>query len=233
MWACRQFWSCAVVASTQLVLALDTLARLDCELTAVLGYADVLAVSHDVVALAALRRTLEQSQSTMADLRRRVAASALHDDIETRSATLRTQSSLVISQLVTLQEAATELRDQPPELGTRFPTVLDLHRYVLDQLGRVLATWHRERQRIEDISTDRMTRRTLEWLALGNAEWGFTAIGSDPELAHALDAAMGAASERFRVASRTLMLALGIVPRSDRDDREPELPALRRQGRHS
>ncbi len=213
------------MVSTQLVLAFDTLARLDRELTAVLGYADVLAVSHDAVALAGLRRALVQSQTTMADLRRRIAASALHDDIEARSATLRTQSSVVISQLVTLQEWAAEPL-QPLVVGTRFATVLGLHRYVLDQLGDVLASWERERRRIENGTEDHMARQMLEWVALGNAERGFAAIGADSELAHALETSLAVDSERFLVASRTLMLVLGITPRSDRDDRVHDLPAL-------
>lgn len=77
------------MALTQLVLALDAIARLDRALTTVLGHADVIVGVHGGAAIEDLRRSVRDAQDAVAEVRRRAIAHALAVDLETRVAMLQ------------------------------------------------------------------------------------------------------------------------------------------------
>ena len=195
------------MAATRVVLALDALADLDRELSMVVLQAESATASVDPVVVEGLRLGLAQVQSVQRRVRKQVVASVAEDDQEWRASVLRTRTLVVLGQLQLLEHAARESDVRFP--SSAFATVGELRRYLVGRIARIHSALRHAADDIDTTVGSDATRRMLHSVALGKAEYGFTALALDLDVSTILHAGTRSSSAMFATACQALLLALG------------------------
>lgn len=208
MFAGGHLWLRALVAVVELVLALDVLTQLDRDLGAILVDVRAVLANSEASALRDLDARVAQVEATRVRMRDHVLATLSAGDLESREANVRTRIIVVLAQLSTLADAATELPRGISPFGGRFETVAALQAYVVSRVEEVVRTLRRECSDALQIRS-RPRRLALQRLAVGKAECSLIAIGRDPELVFALGKGAEVVAVRFGTCCRMLMLAFG------------------------
>jgi hypothetical protein len=207
------------VGSSQQVLVLEAVVRLDHELTSALGHLDLLR-SRTTELLNTLRARICTVVDATREVRERVLACGDETAIEDGESVLHARAALVAVQLAELREVERELAPTALEPEARFRTVPELSAYLLDHIGRVNARWLQERRDLKAAPHDDASYNAHYHVVLDNAEHGFAAIGKDPDVRRFLRIGSFSDSKRFRLACRTIATALDLPS-------VPELPRLR------
>ena len=161
----------------------------------------------DPVVVEGLRLGLAQVQSVQRQVRTQVVASVVEDNQEWRASVLRTRTLVVLGQLQLLEHAARESDVSFP--SSAFATVGDLRRYLVGRIARIHGALRRAADDIDATVGSAAARHMLHGVALGKAEYGFTALGADLDVSPILRAGIRSSSAMLATACQALLLALG------------------------
>ena len=201
------------MASSHLVLVLEAVAELDRKLAAVALQSDVLAASLGTDLTAGLRGSFHQVQTSMRSLRAHVVDSAAALTAEWHESALRARTALVLVQLAELKASEHEVAREERLHAGRFQGLRDVDTFLLDRIGRVNATWVKQRRAVNAWtgSVDAVARHAHHTAVLNTAEHAFAVIGDDVDLVSFLHAGAAVRSDRFRTACWVLAMLLGIT----------------------
>jgi hypothetical protein len=132
-----------------------------------------------------------------------------------RESALQLRGVVIEAELAQLQRLEHEA---PPQMfAGRFARVHEATSYVLDLIGRLNTQLVREQTLLVRAAITRpqalRAQHAVYRLALENVEWGFSMIGTDPDLAAFLWQGAGARSRRIRYACRVLCALLEVRDR--------------------
>ena len=158
----------------------------------------------DPVVVEGIRFGLAQLQKVQRRVRTHVVASVTEDDQEWRASVLRTRTLVVLGQLQLLEQAA---RDS----DVRFPSgsVGEMRRYLVGRIAKIHSALRRAADDIDATVNSDPARRMLHGVALGKAEYGFTALAADLDVSTILHAGTRSSCAMFATACQALLLALG------------------------
>lgn len=207
--------------SLNLAVALESIARIDRELTNATDQASTLA-AHTYSAhraLRELRRSLENSMTGTRELREELLMVLLRCSGDASEpypeATLRERTAAVATRLADLEVVEHEAAAEKSGLFIgKFQRLHDVHTHVLVQIGRVNEACFRARVGLESWRVDdgvhAATKRAKYRTHLVSANEAFAAIGKDRDLVCFVRAGVTVRSEPFRTACRALATLLEV-----------------------
>lgn len=206
-----------MLSTSTLAQALDSVSRLDRDLSIALGYADVVAAHtyDDARTLWELRRSLEQSVFVARGLREALLADASNAAEDHLEVVLRERNAAIVLRLTELTTSEHEAQEQGLSVATeRFQSLRDFNIHVIDQLGKINEACFRARlaeQRWSDhddpTSPD---RRDAYRATLVEALRSITGIGADSDVIRFLRARASGTTGRFSAACRALAVLLDV-----------------------
>jgi len=218
--------------SLSLVVALESIARIDRELTIAVDQASTLA-AHTYSAhraLGELHRSLENSMTGTRELREDLLMMLLMFSGDASEpypeAALRERTAAVVTRLADLAVVEHEAAGEESGLFIgKFQRLHDVHTHVLAQIGRVNEACFRasvglESWRVDD-GVQPATKRAKYRSNLVSANEAFAAIGKDRDLVCFVRAGVAVRSEPFRAGCRALATLLEV-------DLEPETTGFER-----
>lgn len=195
-----------IAAPSQQVSALTAVVQLDQALTRVLAHVDLLRECPFPLVVASVGRSMSVAVAAMAAVREQVLDDGDEATIEEVERVLRTRAAVVMVQLDELRAAEPEC-DASSVTG-RIRSVGDLDRALVERIGRINACLARVRREIDASGPGRIHQQALYRVALGNAEYGYAALGTDPDVRAFLRVGAASGSRRFRLACRMITCVL-------------------------
>jgi len=205
------------VASSQLLKVLEAVAQLDRTLARLLGHVDLFKEAPTPEVIESLARLAPAVVAAMREVREQLIAQSDDQRIEAVERALRARATVVMAALDELRAVEHERSAASLANTGRYRSVAELSRVLTERIGRINASLARKRRDLRGVVADARRSRALFHVALDNAEFGYAALGADPDVLGFLRAGVACESERTRLACRTIAIALDAVIVADTD----------------